>query len=491
MKNLSILEAYRVLDGVSCLSCHQQDSIGLGSNHSGVLNFDTAKVAYGQYISPLTSPMVMETNYWPEYSNHIQDAGICAGCHTLITESIDLEGNFTGTTFVEQATYHEWLNSTYDDENISCQNCHMPNLGNEPVFLIAGLNTAPRQDFSLHEFAGANTFMLELMKQNKDTLHLAGTNEQFDQTIAATYNALQNQSANLNLNLIERDDQVAEFEVSISNLTGHKFPSGYPSRRLFLQFTVEDNEGNTIFSSGETGDDYILLDEDEEFEPHYTEIDNPDQVQIYEMVMGDVNGNFTSVLDRGFIHLKDNRLLPIGFSLSDEVIDTVLVRGNAQFDENYMASLAGLGEDKILYSIDLNGYSGELTVQVNAFYQSIPHSWLEEIFEVSTPEIESFQAMYNQADKTPVLVDSKSLELEQYVGIEEDLSKDTIQLFYNTSGHPVFYSPTNRKISIFGVNGQLIKESYLKAGYTHFPISSAGVYLVTIENYEDSFKVLK
>jgi len=48
-------------DGVSCLACHQQVAAGLGDNHSGQLHFDTAKVAFGPYTSPLASPMALET----------------------------------------------------------------------------------------------------------------------------------------------------------------------------------------------------------------------------------------------------------------------------------------------------------------------------------------------------------------------------------------------------------------------------------------------
>ena len=47
---------------------------------------------------------------------HINDAGLCAGCHTLITETADLDGNLTGDEFVEQATYHEWLNSIFNTD---------------------------------------------------------------------------------------------------------------------------------------------------------------------------------------------------------------------------------------------------------------------------------------------------------------------------------------------------------------------------------------
>ncbi|MCB0640153.1 MAG: hypothetical protein KDC44_00875, partial [Phaeodactylibacter sp.] len=55
-------------DGVSCLACHQQVAEGIGSHHSGNLDIDTAKVAYGPYVSPLATPMVLESGWTPVYS---------------------------------------------------------------------------------------------------------------------------------------------------------------------------------------------------------------------------------------------------------------------------------------------------------------------------------------------------------------------------------------------------------------------------------------
>ncbi len=477
------------LDGVSCLSCHQQKDQSLGETHSGDLRFDTTKVAYGQYISPLASPMVLETGYTPVFSEHIQDAGICASCHTLITETVDLDGEFIGSTFVEQATYHEWLNSTYDDQDISCQNCHMPNLGDTPIFLIAGLNTAPRQDFSVHEFAGANTFMLQLMKENKEELELAGSDEDFDQTIAATLESLQSQSANLSLSTISRDENEASFTVTISNLAGHKFPSGYPSRRLFLEFTVTDDSGATLFSSGETGENYILLDEDG-VEPHYEIIDSEDQVQIYEMVMGDVNGDFTTVLDRGFSQLKDNRLLPIGFSYSDAVIDTVLVYGEATLDSDYLGKSSGLGRDRIEYNIGLDNYFGQLNVEVNAFYQSIPHKWLEEIFAESSEEIDLFRDMYESADKTPVLVGSESLVLDEIIGVAEIEKDDFWSVYYDVNQQPIITAESNANINVYGSSGSLVHSGYVRSGANMFPLFSPGIYFMTTPESSAVLKIL-
>ena len=80
----------------------------------------------------------------------------------------------------------------------------------------------------------------------------------------------------------------------VENLTGHKLPTGYPSRRAWLHVTVRDADGRSWCSSrapiAPTGA-IAGNDNDEDagrFEPHYDEIRSADQVQIYESVMVDV-----------------------------------------------------------------------------------------------------------------------------------------------------------------------------------------------------------
>ena len=49
------------------------------------------------------------------------------------------------------------------------------------------------------------------------------------------------------------------------------------------------------------------------FEPHYTEISEPGQVQIYEPIMADSQGKVTTGLLSAVRYVKDNRILPNGF----------------------------------------------------------------------------------------------------------------------------------------------------------------------------------
>ena len=62
----------------------------------------------------------------------------------MVTETLNYEGELTGDYFVEQATYHEWLNSDYEVENKTCQECHMPALEKGLFNIAAGY--AKRED---------------------------------------------------------------------------------------------------------------------------------------------------------------------------------------------------------------------------------------------------------------------------------------------------------------------------------------------------------
>lgn len=409
------------LDGVSCLACHQQSDENLGRFFNGQLTIEESHFAYGQYISPLISPMAIETGYIPVYSPHIEDAGLCAGCHTLITETLDESGNPVGNRFVEQATYHEWLNSIYNEVNTTCQNCHMPSLGGQSIFIAAGYETTPRSPFYLHEFVGANVQMLRLLKSNRDTLQLNSNDEQFDFTINRTMQMLQNQSIEMEMEVFDSSSDSLYVKLNLKNLAGHRFPSGYPSRRLVVQFVATDEGGDTILFSGAFNEDFSLKEENEPFESHYNTIISNKQVQIYEMVMGNSVGEVTTVLNRAYEPLKDNRLVPVGFSTQHFAYDTTQLYGAVQddYDFNLDNGFEGTGMDGVQYHIPINGSQGMISVTCNLYYQTLHPRWLNEMFNDSTAEIHFFESMINSNNLTPILVKSITDSFEVPNSVDE------------------------------------------------------------------------
>jgi len=403
------------LDGVSCGACHQQSPVGIGNSFSGLLSYEEA-VMYGPYgnnpdEAPLfAQPMISFVGFEPMYGEHVVKSEFCAGCHTLITQTADLEGNLTGNDFVEQATYHEWLNSNYSVEatKVECQECHLPRI-EEPIVISANyafLAEFPRSPYGLHYMTGGNTHMLTLLKNNIDALGVTASEEQFDRTIDRTRDLLQNETLTFEIVSQTVANDTLSISYKLTNKTGHKFPSGYPARRAFIEFKAITSNGQNYFSSGEQVEGYEIDGQDATYEPHYNVINSPGQVQIYEMVMGDVNGDVTTVLERADHPLKDNRLVPKGFSTSHAAYDTTLIAGAALTDPNfnYENGEEGSGSDIITYKVGISGYTGTLNFSAKVYYQSAPLKWMGEMFSVSTPEIELFQEMYAATPPVPELV---------------------------------------------------------------------------------------
>lgn len=453
------------LDGVSCNACHQLRDTLIGKSFSGNLYYDTNRRIYGPYTSPFIGPMFSNIGFTPVYSPHINAAGLCAGCHTLQTETIDLSGNPTGDIFTEQATYHEWLNSTFNTEvnpsGITCQGCHMPRT-NDAVILSSNMPIlAGRTPFGKHHLVGANSFMLKLLKANSVALGVYATGQQFDTTIARTERLLQEQTLEMTLTEDSRTLDTVFYSLELINKAGHKFPSGYPSRRAYIEFVVMDNLGDTIFKTGILDAQGELINQNSTYEPHYNLINSEQQVQIYEMVMGDVNNNVTTVLQRAKLPLKDNRLTPEGFTSTHFAYDTCLIAGDALFDADFnkYLSVEGTGGDIVHFHIPLAGYSGTLNVSARVYYQSVPRKWLDEMFSYSSTEIDLFENMFNAADQTPVLVE-EILEGPIFQSINE-FEDQFISIYPNPVSEPYFnfnsghYFPVNR-VEIYDLQGKLI-----------------------------------
>ncbi|CAN5426903.1 hypothetical protein BH11BAC2_BH11BAC2_07970 [soil metagenome] len=489
--------------GVSCHSCHAiKDSSTLGTEFSGVIPYDTNRHVYGPFTLPLQGPMQLYVGLTPMYSPHVSEGRMCSPCHTLISNSVDLNGIPTGTSFVEQATYHEWLNSDYPAQAITCQTCHMPQL-EDGIQIANGYTALPyRVPFNLHEFAGANSFMVNLIKNNKQSLGVDAPDANFDSTLSAINRIITKQSVDVTMSLDTIHSDSAFFSVQLKNKAGHKFPTGYPSRRAVLQFVVLKPNGDTLFASGIFDPNFEVINTPASFESHHDVITDSTQTQIYEMVMGDVNGNRTSVLERGFSHLKDNRIPPLGFTTIHNSYDTMEIAGNANIDPDFnkLGLAEGTGIDIVHYHIGLGNYIGPLSVHTNLWYQTIAPAFLNEMSTYSSSEIDTFMNMYANANKNPILVGSDSLpQVLIPVGVKEISPLWQIKVSPNPSHDGVLTLQSGKikisSIQVFDRAGRatsaLIKE---ETGFWKIILPElAGIYYLVIRNGEDRIvqKVLK
>jgi hypothetical protein len=331
--------------------------------------------------------MQSSAGFQPTQAAHVQQSELCASCHTLFTHP--LAPGATKPEFPEQTPYLEWQQSTYRGAQ-SCQSCHMPVVeGQVPVTRVLG---QPRADVSRHSFRGGNFFMLRMLNRYRDELGVRATPREMEAAIARTVAHLQKDTVRLTIARAERgaDGRVA-VDVDVENLAGHKFPTGYPSRRAWLQLTVRDAAGRTVFESGALRPDGSIAGNDNDadasrVEPHYAQIDSPDQVQVYESMMVDPAGRVTTGLLFGDRYTKDNRLLPRGFA-KDRATPDVAVQGAARQDDDFAD-----GRDRVAYRVSAG--PGALTVTATLWFQPIGFRWADNLRAYDAPETNRFVRYY-------------------------------------------------------------------------------------------------
>ena len=408
------LQHISAMDGVSCTVCHQIQDVGLGqeASFSGGYVIDTDAVSpdrpiFGPYEDQFQQLMINTVGYTPVYGKQVLEAGLCATCHTLYTPFVDASGKVLGE-FPEQTPYLEWENSRYGDgvdEDRICQSCHMPAVEWAVVIsnMPRGGQLSPRSPFAQHHFVGGNAFMLKILQGRVEALALTASTDHFAATLGRTLDQLQNNTAKMSIldSMIEGD--MAMILVKIENLAGHKFPTGFPSRRAWIHLTLTDSTGKIVFESGKPGSDGSIEGDDadvniETHEPHYDVISNPEQVQIYQAIMENSDGEITYTLLRAARYAKDNRLLPVGFD-KDKVEGDIAVYGSAAEDGNFTG-----GSDQVQYQIEIQGHSSPFLVTVELLYQSISASFMQDLSVDETDLVDRFVGFFNTADRSPVVI---------------------------------------------------------------------------------------
>ncbi len=387
-------------DGVSCSICHQisKDKLGTRESFNGGFVIDKpesngARPEYGPFEIQKGQTRIMQTStggFQPNDRKHIQQSELCATCHTLYTQALGTDGKDHGL-FPEQMPYPEWLHSDYRDRQ-SCQSCHMP-VVKEPVRITRVLGV-PREGLSRHVFVAANFFMQRMLNLYRDDLSVIAQPEELTAAADRTVSFLQSESARLSMSALELRGGRLETDVTVDNLGGHKLPTAYPSRRVWLHVTVRDGAERVVFESGALRPDGSIEGNDNDadpkrFEPHYTEIRSADQVQIYEPILQDQNGNVTTSLLSAVGYMKDNRLLPHGFDKRTAAPD-IAVHGGAEQDPAF----TGAGH-RVRYSIDVGSAQGPFHVVAELWYEPIGFRWANNLKPYDAAEPKRFTGYYD------------------------------------------------------------------------------------------------
>jgi hypothetical protein len=387
-------------DGVSCTMCHQigTERLGDSSSFNGGFVIDTTtpvgrRPIFGPYAVDRGHTTIMHSSsgFVPTQSEHIRQSELCATCHTLYTPSLDSTGRRVGT-LPEQMPFLEWKHSAYRNEQ-SCQSCHMPRVvaagDSVPITAIRGQS---RPDVRRHWFPGGNFFVLGMLNRYRAELAVEAFPQELDLAMSQT-RAILAQAATVTVRPGHAASGHLVADVEVTNLSGHKLPTAYPSRRAWLHVVVRDRSGAIVFESGaltRTGR-IVGNDNDDDrlrYEPHYREITQSGQVQIYESIMRDPYGIVTTGIVSGIGYLKDSRILPRGFDKTTADRDIAVV-GDAANDPAFVG-----GSALTRYNIDVPRGQGPFKVLVELWYQPIGFRWAQNLRLQRAPETDRFVSYY-------------------------------------------------------------------------------------------------
>jgi hypothetical protein len=389
-------------DGVTCSVCHQITPEKLGTRDSfnggfviGAPDDPNARPEFGPFTVQAGQRRIMDTStggFQPtENTNQIKKSELCASCHTLYTTAYGPNGQVIGS-LPEQVPFLEWQNSDYSKINETCQDCHMPRVEEPaPITRVFGIL---RDGMKQHVFVGGNFFILGVLNQYRDELETAALPEELSAAQERASRYLREKAASISMQNVRREGARLTADVVVVNRGGHKLPTAFPSRRAWLHVTVRDRKEKIVFESGRLRPDGSIVgnDNDEDkrkYEPHYTEITQPDQVQIYEDILVSQDGVVTTGLLTAVRYIKDNRLLPHGFDKNTPNHDMAVI-GAAANDPNF----TGAG-DRVRYSMDVGDAQGPLQIQAELWYQPIGFRWAHNLEPYGTaPEPRRFVGYY-------------------------------------------------------------------------------------------------
>ena len=330
------------------------------------------------------------------------------------------------------------------------------------------------EGFVRHQLQGLNVTLLEMFRQYMSPYKSNGTNilantilgvrqndymsglDGLTNAIDAFVQQAQNSTADVSLSPATVSNQKLIADVKVTNKTGHRLPSGVGFRRAFLELRVIDNDsGQTVWCSGCTNELGVILKGagnerlaselfdvytdgtkpltlgypkkcneavPQHFQPHFfwdpqkntgSAITRQDQVQVYEELNLNIQCAMTTSFLRRDYQLKDNRLLPFGWTKTGPLNPDKTPYIPADYlHETHPVSVGddptykdGSGTSVVRYEIPLSAFPARnpgtgnagtprnLSITATLYYQSIPPYFLNDRFS-QAPHGPATQRLY-------------------------------------------------------------------------------------------------
>ena len=328
-----------------------------------------------------------------------------------------------GDMFPEQRTYSEWLNSDYvngvqyadhrfggnDADGVvsSCQDCHMPKvIAGGCRFYEFGPPFFERPDMPQHSFAGANTWVVQAIRDGmlpEDADSIGLSQAAIDQATARTITMLQNAS---DMSLTQ---QGASLKVRVTNESGHKLPTGYPEgRRMWINVKFTNAKNQVVAERGAYDSATAVLSTADTKIYQAKQGISPAIAKITGLAAGP--GFHLALANKVF---SDNRIPPRGFT-------------NAAFNAIGSGAVGyryadGQHWDDTLFDIP----AGATQATVTLFYQTTSREYIEFLRDQNTTDgtgLIAYNAWLAAGKSAPVAMDSAVIALA--TGNPADLNGD-------------------------------------------------------------------
>jgi hypothetical protein len=262
--------------GVQCDFCHT--ITGFEGHDPGDGNYivTPGNVKFGPYDNAFCD------RHKNKYSSLHKASAFCGICHQYSHPESDI-------TLI--GTYEDWDDSEYNkedpDQNVECQHCHM-SPGITKFVPRPGKNDLKgpdRKHVAMHDFIGVNSLF-----SGSD---FAFAPKDFEEKRKLNILKRLRAAASLEITSAKKSGQILDINVKVgASGTGHKLPTGTPEREAWLEITVIDHYGTTLYQTEEPG--------------HYKK----GEKGVFRLVLGDKAGHETYKMWEAQQVLSDSRLKP-------------------------------------------------------------------------------------------------------------------------------------------------------------------------------------
>jgi hypothetical protein len=314
----------------------------------------------------------------------------CGTCHEITNPYYDFQ-------VPVEKTYTEWKYSAYSRDGIRCQDCHEPYTTGYGCTTNAAKDRQHRDNIPLHRFVGGNAWVPLAIPLFEEDLR-ADFVEQLKQTRELAILQLQ-RAADL-----EVTREGGTLKVKVTNLAGHKLPTGFTEgRRMWLNVRFYDETGGIIKESGT-------------YDPETAELSHDPEIKVYEAkpgmkgVEGYPDGEGFHFALNNHIY-KDNRIPPRGFTNAEYQAHGAYIVGAEYAD--------GQNWDVTAYAIP----EGAVKAEVNLLYQTASREFIEFLrdenednrFDIKNAGQKVYEIWEKTGKSEPVTMASATIELEQEV----------------------------------------------------------------------------